>query len=131
MFQLQVIFAGLQMGIARVHNPQPLVKALRLETNEQQDAQESVAGIFRMSFDIDEGWIRFAKLFMHLLDDEFRKQDVPELKTLLTDLVGSPHLRNPNLTFLWNSLAAKSNTRLDVEVAAPSLVPQPTFLSLN
>lgn len=56
MFQLQVIFAALQSGNAKAFNPVDLVRSLRLDTGEQQDAQE------------------FAKLFMDVLDKEFKKQ---------------------------------------------------------
>ncbi|KAH8116817.1 cysteine proteinase [Phellopilus nigrolimitatus] len=66
-FQLQVTFAALQEGNQAVFNPVKLVESLRLKTSEQQDAQE------------------FSKLFMSHLDDEFKKQSNPELRSLLPD----------------------------------------------
>ncbi|EJD02420.1 cysteine proteinase [Fomitiporia mediterranea MF3/22] len=66
-FQLQVTFTALQEGIKSVFNPIKLVESLRLRTSEQQDAQE------------------FSKLFMSHLDDEFKKQSDPDLRTLLSD----------------------------------------------
>ncbi|KAL5489782.1 hypothetical protein ACEPAI_4614 [Sanghuangporus weigelae] len=65
-FQLQVTFTALQEGSLSVFNPIKLVESLRLRTSEQQDAQE------------------FSKLFMSHLDDEFKKQSDPELRSLLS-----------------------------------------------
>ncbi|ORY72576.1 hypothetical protein BCR35DRAFT_307589 [Leucosporidium creatinivorum] len=56
LFQLQVLFAFLQTSQQAVYDPEPLVASLRLDQNEQQDAQE------------------FAKLFTQRLDHEFKKQ---------------------------------------------------------
>lgn len=56
LFQLQVLFAFLQSSQQGVYDPEPLVRSLKLDTSEQQDAQE------------------FAKLFTSLLDHEFKKQ---------------------------------------------------------
>lgn len=56
MFQLQSVFANMQIGQLAVHDPEPLVKVLRLDKGEQQDAQE------------------FAKLFMERLNVEFARQ---------------------------------------------------------
>lgn len=42
LFQLQVIFAALQAGHAKAFNPVELVRTLRLDSGEQQDAQEWV-----------------------------------------------------------------------------------------
>lgn len=67
LFQLQVTFAALQKGTCKIFNPAPLVESLQLRTAEQQDAQE------------------FSKLFMSHLDVEFRKQEVPELHSLVSD----------------------------------------------
>ncbi|KAG8751493.1 hypothetical protein FRC14_007826, partial [Serendipita sp. 396] len=66
-FQLQVTFAALCYGKGSVFNPRPLVDSLRLSNTEQQDAQE------------------FAKLFLSHLDNEFKKQNSPTLRTLVTD----------------------------------------------
>ncbi|TDL21582.1 cysteine proteinase [Rickenella mellea] len=66
-FQLQVTFAALQVGIENVFNPIKLVESLMLRTSEQQDAQE------------------FSKLFMSHLDSEFKKQTLPRLKSLIPD----------------------------------------------
>ncbi|KAK4053048.1 hypothetical protein OIV83_001783 [Microbotryomycetes sp. JL201] len=56
LFQLQVLFAFLQTSAQAVYDPEPFVASLRLDKGEQQDAQE------------------FSKLFMSLLDFEFKKQ---------------------------------------------------------
>ncbi|KAK4058729.1 hypothetical protein OIO90_000173 [Microbotryomycetes sp. JL221] len=56
LFQLQVLFAFLQRSNQAVYDPEPFVTSLRLDKGEQQDAQE------------------FSKLFMSLLDHEFKKQ---------------------------------------------------------
>ncbi|KAF8163463.1 hypothetical protein B0H34DRAFT_795175 [Crassisporium funariophilum] len=66
-FQLQVTFAALQEGNKSVFNPSKLVESLQLRTSEQQDAQE------------------FSKLFMSHLDDEFKKQSLSSVKSLVTD----------------------------------------------
>ncbi|KAM0792438.1 hypothetical protein ACM66B_005115 [Microbotryomycetes sp. NB124-2] len=55
-FQLQVLFSFLQSSRQAVYDPEPFVTSLRLDKGEQQDAQE------------------FSKLFMSLLDHEFKKQ---------------------------------------------------------
>ncbi|KAF8643800.1 hypothetical protein AX16_008818 [Volvariella volvacea WC 439] len=64
-FQLQVTFSALQAGALKVYNPTKLVESLQLRTSEQQDAQE------------------FSKLFLSHLDSEFRKQQLPSLKSLI------------------------------------------------
>ncbi|GAA5946290.1 hypothetical protein JCM3775_002682 [Rhodotorula graminis] len=56
LFQLQVLFAFLQSSQQAVYDPDPLVEALKIKRTEQQDAQE------------------FSKLFLTLLDWEFKKQ---------------------------------------------------------
>lgn len=56
LFQLQVLFAFLQNSSQGVYNPEALVSSLKLDKGEQQDVQE------------------FSKLFMSLLDHEFKKQ---------------------------------------------------------
>lgn len=56
LFQLQVLFAFLQKGDQGVFDPERLVASLKLDTGEQQDAQE------------------FSKLFLNLLGHEFKKQ---------------------------------------------------------
>ncbi|GAA5896255.1 hypothetical protein JCM8208_001826 [Rhodotorula glutinis] len=56
LFQLQVLFAFLQSSEQAVYDPDPLVEALKIKRTEQQDAQE------------------FSKLFLTLLDWEFKKQ---------------------------------------------------------
>lgn len=56
LFQLQVLFAFLQKSHQTVYDPEPLVSSLKLDTSEQQDATE------------------FSKLFMTMLDDQFKKQ---------------------------------------------------------
>ncbi|KAG8814339.1 hypothetical protein FRC17_001193 [Serendipita sp. 399] len=66
-FQLQVTFAALCYGKATVFDPRPLVDSLRLSNTEQQDAQE------------------FSKLFLSHLDTEFKKQEAPFLRTLITN----------------------------------------------
>ncbi|KAH8826973.1 cysteine proteinase [Flagelloscypha sp. PMI_526] len=58
-FQLQVVFAGLEVGPSNSFNP------IKLDT--QQDAQE------------------FSKLFITLLDKEFQKQSIDRVKTLVKD----------------------------------------------
>ncbi|BGP37863.1 hypothetical protein JCM10449v2_001789 [Rhodotorula kratochvilovae] len=55
-FQLQVLFAFLQSSQQAVYDPDPLVESLKIKKTEQQDAQE------------------FSKLFLNLLDREFKKQ---------------------------------------------------------
>ncbi|GAA5885332.1 hypothetical protein JCM6882_009573 [Rhodosporidiobolus microsporus] len=55
-FQLQVLFAALQASIQGVYDPTPLIASLKLDTSEQQDAQE------------------FSKLFLQVLDREFKAQ---------------------------------------------------------
>ncbi|GAA5968088.1 hypothetical protein JCM11641_003725 [Rhodosporidiobolus odoratus] len=55
-FQLQVLFASLQVSKQAVYDPSPLIGSLKLDTTEQQDAQE------------------FSKLFLQVLDREFKKQ---------------------------------------------------------
>ncbi|XP_006457981.1 hypothetical protein AGABI2DRAFT_115001 [Agaricus bisporus var. bisporus H97] len=66
LFQLQVTFTALQEGSRKVYNPAFLVESLQLRAAEQQDAQE------------------FSKLFMSHLDAEFKKQPVPELRSLVS-----------------------------------------------
>lgn len=56
LYQLQVLFAFLQSSKQAVYDPTPLVNSLKLDQTEQQDAQE------------------FSKLFLSLLDHEFKKQ---------------------------------------------------------
>ncbi|BGP54011.1 hypothetical protein JCM8202v2_001583 [Rhodotorula sphaerocarpa] len=56
MYQLQVLFASLQKSQQAAYDPEPLVQALKIKKTEQQDAQE------------------FSKLFLNLLDREFKKQ---------------------------------------------------------
>ncbi|KAI5474385.1 ubiquitin carboxyl-terminal hydrolase 48 [Pseudohyphozyma bogoriensis] len=56
LFQLQVLFTFLQTAKQAVYDPDPLVASLKLNKTEQQDSQE------------------FSKLFMSLLDHEFKKQ---------------------------------------------------------
>lgn len=56
LYQLQVLFTFLQTAQQAVYNPISLVTSLKLDTGEQQDAQE------------------FSKLFLNLLDHEFQKQ---------------------------------------------------------
>ena len=56
MFQLQVLFAFLQKSQQAAYDPEPLVESLKIPKTEQQDAQE------------------FSKLFLNLLDHEFKKQ---------------------------------------------------------
>ncbi|KAI0664864.1 cysteine proteinase [Cubamyces menziesii] len=66
-FQLQVTFAAMQHSALNTFNPVKLVESLKLRATEQQDAQE------------------FSKLFMAHLDTEFKKQQNPELQSLITD----------------------------------------------
>ncbi|KAI0721718.1 cysteine proteinase [Cerioporus squamosus] len=66
-FQLQVTFAAMQHSAMSAFNPVKLVESLKLRATEQQDAQE------------------FSKLFMAHLDTEFKKQQSPELKSLIPD----------------------------------------------
>ncbi|GAA5871715.1 hypothetical protein JCM3774_003027 [Rhodotorula dairenensis] len=56
LFQLQVLFAFLQKSRQAAYDPAALVEALKIPKTEQQDAQE------------------FSKLFLNLLDREFKKQ---------------------------------------------------------
>ncbi|GAA5989261.1 hypothetical protein JCM10908_001230 [Rhodotorula pacifica] len=56
MFQLQVLFAFLQKSQQAAYDPEPLVASLKIPKTEQQDSQE------------------FSKLFLSLLDHEFKKQ---------------------------------------------------------
>ncbi|GAA5896486.1 hypothetical protein JCM5296_000680 [Sporobolomyces johnsonii] len=58
LFQLQVLFAFLQTSQQAVYNPESLVNSLGLDQSEQQDAQE------------------FSKLFLSLLDREFKKHSL-------------------------------------------------------
>ncbi|GAA5905072.1 uncharacterized protein JCM6883_004957 [Sporobolomyces salmoneus] len=57
-FQLQVLFSFLQISKQAIYDPTPLVNSLKLDQTEQQDAQE------------------FSKLFLSLLDHEFKKQSL-------------------------------------------------------
>lgn len=66
MFQLQVLFAFLQTSQQGVYDPSTLVKALNLDSGEQQDSQE------------------FSKLFVGLLDHEFKKQGAKREQNGLT-----------------------------------------------
>ncbi|TFK76330.1 cysteine proteinase [Pluteus cervinus] len=66
-FQLQVTFAALQASVESVFNPTKLVESLKLNTTEQQDAQE------------------FSKLFLSHLDAEFKRQSQPEMQSLITN----------------------------------------------
>ncbi|KAF9053878.1 cysteine proteinase [Hymenopellis radicata] len=63
--QLQITFAALQECTQNVFNPVKLVESLKLNTGEQQDAQE------------------FSKLFLNHLDLEFKKQSSPALAALV------------------------------------------------
>ncbi|GAA6016907.1 hypothetical protein JCM11491_006909 [Sporobolomyces phaffii] len=58
LFQLQVLFSFLQSSKQAIYDPSPLVNSLKLDQTEQQDAQE------------------FSKLFLNLLDHEFKKQSL-------------------------------------------------------
>ncbi|GAA6061840.1 hypothetical protein JCM10212_000757 [Sporobolomyces blumeae] len=62
LFQLQVLFAFLQTSRQAVYDPTPLVQALHLDQTQQQDAQE------------------FSKLFLDLLDHEFKKHGLKKLQ---------------------------------------------------
>lgn len=75
------------MGAENVFNPVKLVESLRLRTSEQQDAQEYVNehGVSTSYFNLTHH--RFSKLFMSHLDDEFKKQTNPDLKSLLPNQV--------------------------------------------
>ncbi|SCZ96639.1 BZ3500_MvSof-1268-A1-R1_Chr4-4g07505 [Microbotryum saponariae] len=55
LYHLQVLFTFLQTSVQAVYDPTPLIRSLKLDTGEQQDATE------------------FQKLFMSLLDHEVRK----------------------------------------------------------
>ncbi|KAI0374832.1 cysteine proteinase [Pilatotrama ljubarskyi] len=66
-FQLQVTFAAMQHSALNTFNPVKLVESLKLRATEQQDAQE------------------FSKLFMAHLDTEFKKQQNPELQSLIAN----------------------------------------------
>ncbi|TBU50715.1 cysteine proteinase [Dichomitus squalens] len=66
-FQLQVTFAAMQHSELSAFNPVKLVESLKLRASEQQDAQE------------------FSKLFMAHLDTEFKKQQSPDLRSLIPD----------------------------------------------
>ncbi|KAI0831247.1 cysteine proteinase [Trametes gibbosa] len=66
-FQLQVTFAAMQYSSLNAFNPVKLVESLRLRATEQQDAQE------------------FSKLFMAHLDTEFKKQQDPDLQSLIAN----------------------------------------------
>ncbi|KZV97028.1 cysteine proteinase [Exidia glandulosa HHB12029] len=66
-FQLQMTFAGLQMGAQKAYDPVRLAECLGLRAAVQQDAQE------------------FAKLFLDLLDKQFKLQEVESLKNLIPD----------------------------------------------
>ncbi|KAF8921110.1 cysteine proteinase [Mucidula mucida] len=63
--QLQITFAALQECTQNAFNPVKLVESLKLNTGEQQDAQE------------------FSKLFLNHLDLEFKKQSSPALAALV------------------------------------------------
>jgi len=90
LFQLQVLFASLETSNQSVYDPAPFVKSLRLDTTEQQDAQE------------------FSKLFLDLLSREFKKQvalthdGMQSVATLLADQV-SPldRFRERNVPGRW------------------------------
>ncbi|OJT06086.1 Ubiquitin carboxyl-terminal hydrolase 48 [Trametes pubescens] len=69
-FQLQVTFAAMQHSALNTFNPVKLVESLKLRATEQQDAQE------------------FSKLFMAHLDTEFKKQQDPELQSLIANQAG-------------------------------------------
>lgn len=93
MFQLQVLFTFLQSGRQSVYNPALLVSALKLDSTEQQDAQE------------------FSKLFLSLLDHEFQKQGSqstedgsPDLSTLVEDQVRSRYNRSVEIDVSYVSL---------------------------
>jgi ubiquitin C-terminal hydrolase len=64
-FQLQVTFAALELSKRRTFNPIKLVESLKLRASDQQDAQE------------------FSKLFLSHLEKEFKRQDNPDLRTLI------------------------------------------------
>ncbi|KAL8293185.1 hypothetical protein RQP46_000879 [Phenoliferia psychrophenolica] len=68
LFQLQVLFTFLQSSKQAVYDPEALVTALKLDKTEQQDSAE------------------FSKLFMHLLDSEFKKQAARAAKEALGDV---------------------------------------------
>ena len=78
LFQLQVLFAFLEKSDQGVYDPAPFVNSLRLDTTEQQDAQE------------------FSKLFLDLISREFKKQlaltvdGQQSVATLLSDQVSTP-----------------------------------------
>lgn len=69
LYNLALVFASLQHTEKKVVDPSGLVKALRLESGNQQDAAE------------------FSKLFMSLIQSEFAAQADPAVRTLVQDLV--------------------------------------------
>lgn len=98
LFQLQVLFAFLQTSQQAVYDPEPLVASLRLDQNEQQDAQE------------------FAKLFTQRLDHEFKKQGArlsaeggnPDVANLVQTQVSSLTPRSAGLVLMSISRSSKA-----------------------
>ncbi|GAA5957689.1 hypothetical protein JCM3765_001482 [Sporobolomyces pararoseus] len=70
LYQLQVLFSFLQTSKQAIYDPTPLVNSLKLDQAEQQDAQE------------------FSKLFLSLLDHEFKKQSLQKEQEGATMNVG-------------------------------------------
>lgn len=76
-------FAALQEGLQCYFNPVRLVNSLKLDTTEQQDAQEYA--IPNCLLTAAKWTLRFSKLFMSHLDTEFKKQTSPRLRALVED----------------------------------------------
>ncbi|THG98644.1 hypothetical protein EW026_g3587 [Hermanssonia centrifuga] len=108
-FQLQVTFAAMQMSKQAAFNPVKLVESLKLNTTEQQDAQE------------------FSKLFMAHLDSEFQKQVDPSLKSLIADqgkqvyatvCTNCQNRSERESEFLEIEVTISNNSKLDERIAA-------------
>lgn len=77
----------MQHSVLNAFNPVKLAESLKLRATEQQDAQEYVALLARCINSIIDNSPRFSKLFMAHLDNEFRKQQNPELQSLIPNQV--------------------------------------------
>ena len=86
-FQLQVTFTAMQHSALGAFNPVKLVESLKLRASEQQDAQEYVAPRLVRERLLRSCLVRFSKLFMAHLDNEFKQQQNSELKSLIPDQV--------------------------------------------
>ncbi|CAE7168504.1 unnamed protein product [Rhizoctonia solani] len=100
-YQLQMTFGALQHSNEKAFNPVKLVECLGIRAGEQQDAQE------------------FSKLFMSHLDNEFKKQEDPSVRSLVTDQFEGRQVYGTRCATCQNASEHQS-TFLEIEISLTS-----------